>query len=164
MKTATFVSQRHSPLLQALSLKKGEKSATHKKELGLALPLTSLIDAFCIIVIYLLIGTQTTGIESQLPGKINLPNAEHGQTLEKSVATLRIEKGNYFLDEKPVTRESLSAQLSELKKKTTQKTSEAMELMVQADTQMEFAELDPLLRAGSEAGIEKLRFAVIPTR
>jgi hypothetical protein len=29
---------------------------------------------------------------------------------------------------------------------------------------MEYADLDPLLRAGSEAGIEKLRFAVIPTK
>ncbi|HEY8269513.1 MAG TPA: biopolymer transporter ExbD [Pseudobdellovibrionaceae bacterium] len=160
MKTAAFISQRRSPLLQALSLKAGEKSASHTKELGLALPLTSLIDAFCIIVIYLLIGTQTSGVESQLPGKINLPNAEHGQTLEKPVATLRIEKGNYFLNEKPVDRASLSAKLSHLKKEST----EATELMVQADTQMEYAELDPLLKAGSEAGIEKLRFAVIPSK
>jgi biopolymer transport protein ExbD len=160
MKIASFISQRRSPLSQVMSLKMGEKTAKPKIELGLALPLTSLIDAFCIIVIYLLIGTQTTGVESQLPGKISLPIAEHGQTLEKMVATLRIEKGNYFLDEKPVDRGSLSAKLSELKKKTT----EAVELMVQADTEMEFAELDPLLRAGSEAGIEKLRFAVIPTR
>jgi biopolymer transport protein ExbD len=160
MKKAAFISQQRSPLLQAMSLKKGEHSATHKKELGLALPLTSLIDAFCIIVIYLLIGTQTTGVESQLPGKINLPTATHGQTLEKTVATLRIEKGNYFLDEKPVDRKSLSAKLSELK----QKTKEAVELMVQADTEMEYAELNPLLIAGSEAGIEKLRFAVIPIK
>ncbi len=157
---AAFISQRRSPLLQAMSLKKSERPATHTKQLALALPLTSLIDAFCIIVIYLLIGTQTTGVESQLPGKINLPNAEHGQSLEKSVATLRIENGNYFLDEKPIARGSLSSKLSELRKKTT----EAVELMVQADTKMEYADLDPLLRAGSEAGIEKLRFAVIPTR
>ncbi|MGZ3742711.1 MAG: ExbD/TolR family protein [Pseudobdellovibrionaceae bacterium] len=160
MKKAAFISQRSSPLLQAMSLKKGEGAAKHSKELGLALPLTSLIDAFCIIVIYLLIGTQTSGVEAQLPGKIHLPNAEHGQALEKPVATLKIEKGNYFLDEQPVDRGSLSAKLSELKKKT----PETVELMVQADTAMEYADLDPLLKAGSEAGIEKLRFAVIPSR
>jgi len=104
MKTSSFITKRRSPLMQAMSLKKGEAKPAHSKELALALPLTSLIDAFCIIVIYLLIGTQTTGVESRIPGKITLPNAEHGQAVEKSIATLRIEKGTYFLDEKPVAR------------------------------------------------------------
>lgn len=159
MKTAAFITKRRSPLLEALTVK-GTSKKSHGKELGLALPLTSLIDAFCIIVIYLLIGTQTTGVESQIPGKMNLPTAEHGQAIEKTIATLRIDKGSYFLDEKPVDKSNLSTKLSELKKAST----EPMELMVQADTQMEYADLDPLLRAGSEAGIEKLRFAVIPTK
>jgi len=156
----SFISQRRSPLMQAMSLKKDNKKTKQGKELGLALPLTSLIDAFCIIVIYLLIGTQTTGVESKIPGQMSLPTAEHSQAIEKEIATLRIEKGNYFLNEKQVDRGSLSAKLSQLKKQA----SEAMELLVQADTQMEYADLDPLLRAGSEAGIEKLRFAVIPTK
>ena len=91
---------------------------------------------------------------------MNLPMAESGHNLDKTIATLRIEKGNYFLDEKQVAVKSLGEKLSELKKSTT----EAIELMVQADTQMDYADLDPLLRAGAEAGIEKLRFAVIPTK
>ena len=111
-------------------------------------------------MIYLLIGTQTTGVESKIPGQMSLPTAEHSQALEKEIATLKIEKGNYFLNEKPVPRTSLGTKLAELKKST----KEAMELLVQADTNMEYADLDPLLRAGSEAGIEKLRFAVIPTK
>ncbi|MBS1969871.1 MAG: biopolymer transporter ExbD [Bdellovibrionales bacterium] len=160
MNTNTFITQRRSPLMQAMSLKKDGKKTSHGKELGLALPLTSLIDAFCIIVIYLLIGTQTTGVESKIPGQMSLPTAEHSQALEKEIATLKIEKGNYFLNEKPVPRTSLGTKLAELKKST----KEAMELLVQADTNMEYADLDPLLRAGSEAGIEKLRFAVIPTK
>lgn len=160
MNKGTFITQRRSPLMQAMSLKKDNKKAPHGKELGLALPLTSLIDAFCIIVIYLLIGTQTTGVESKIPGQMSLPTAEHSQAIEKEIATLKIEKGNYFLNEKPVARTSLGAKLAELKKST----AEALELLVQADTNMEYADLDPLLRAGSEAGIEKLRFAVIPTK
>jgi biopolymer transport protein ExbD len=160
MNKAAFITERRSPLMQAMSLKKEGKKPSHSKELGLALPLTSLIDAFCIIVIYLLIGTQSTGVESKIPGKMNLPTAEHSQAVEKQIATLRIEKGNYFLDEKPVERGSLGSKLSQLKKQS----SENVELLVQADTNMEYADLDPLLRAGSEAGIEKLRFAVIPTK
>lgn len=160
MKQAAFISQRRSPLLQAMSLKKDGGKPTHGKELGLALPLTSLIDAFCIIVIYLLIGTQSQGVEGKIPGQMNLPTAESSQSLDKQIATLRIENGRYFLDEKPVERSSLGAKLSQLKKQAT----ETVELLVQADTEMEYADLDPLLRAGSEAGIEKLRFAVIPTK
>lgn len=159
MKQAAFLSPRRSPIQQAMSLK-GQGKTVHAKDLGLALPLTSLIDAFCIIVIYLLIGTQSSGVETKIPGQMQLPMAEYAQTVDKEVATLRIEKGNYFLNEKPVGRTSLGAKLSELKKEN----SDAMELMVQADTKMEYADLDPLLRAGAEAGIEKLRFAVIPTR
>jgi len=162
MKKSALTSARRSPLLESLSLKGGsEAKASHGvKELGLALPLTSLIDAFCIIVIYLLIGTQANGVEAKIPGGMNLPQAEASQTIDKEIATLRIEKGNYFLNEKQVARQSLGQKLSELKKSTTEK----IELMVQADTQMEYSDLDPLLRAGSEAGIEKLRFAVIPTK
>jgi biopolymer transport protein ExbD len=89
-----------------------------------------------------------------------LPNASSGQSVDKTITTLRIENGNYFLDEKPVARQSLGQKFAELKKNS----KDPIELMVQADTLMEYAELDPLLRAGSEAGIEKLRFAVIPTK
>lgn len=161
MKQAAFITQRRSPLLEAMSLKKSKGKPTHGKELGLALPLTSLIDAFSIIVIYLLIGTQTNGTEGKVPSKLNLPTAEYSQVVEKAIATLRIEKGRYFLDEKPVERTALGAKLAALKKNPS---AESVELMVQADTNMEYADLDPLLRAGSEAGIEKLRFAVIPTK
>ncbi|WP_413289891.1 ExbD/TolR family protein [Bdellovibrio sp. HCB337] len=162
MKKSALATTRRSPLMQSLALKAGNEKSAHGgvKELGLALPLTSLIDAFCIIVIYLLIGTQTSGVESQLAAGMSLPLAESGQTVDKAIATLKIEKGIYFLDEKQVSLKALGQKLAELKKSTT----EAVELMVQADTQMEFADLDPLLKAGAEAGIEKLRFAVIPTK
>lgn len=162
MNKSALTIERRSPLNQAMSLKKktGGKSAFSVKDLSPALPLTSLIDAFCIIVIYLLIGTQSAGVESQTPGQLNLPTAESSASVDKEISTLRIENGQYFLDEKLISRQSLGEKLAELKKKS----AEALELMVQADTKMEYAELDPLLRAGSEAGIDKLRFAVIPTK
>ncbi len=162
MKKSSLVTQRKSPLLAAMSLKGSGKSQGHGagKELALALPLTSLIDAFCIIVIYLLIGTQSGGVETNVSSKITLPGAETGVSIEKEIATLRIEKGNYFLDEKLIPKSALAAKLAELKTKAVQ----SVELMVQADTNMAYADLDPLLRAGSEAGIENLRFAVTPTR
>jgi len=162
MKKSSLITMRKSPLLAAMSLKDSNKreGSGATKELALALPLTSLIDAFCIIVIYLLIGTQSGGVETNVSAKINLPDAENGASVDKEIATLRIEKGHYFLDEKMISKNSLTEKLAELKAKSAQ----SVELMIQADTNMEYADLDPLLRAGSEAGIENLRFAVIPTR
>lgn len=160
MNNLSFVAKRHSPIQQAMSLKDSGKKKSHAGKMEIALPLTSLIDAFCIIVIYLLIGTQSNGVEAQISKGINLPQAVGGATVDKEIATLRIEKGNYYLDEKQVALSSLAQKLSELKKSS----KDPIELMVQADTLMEYSDLDPLLKAGSEAGIEKLRFAVIPTK
>ena len=36
------------------------------------------------------------------------------------------------------------------------------EILIQGDQAMNYADLDPLLKAGSEAGIQKLKFAVLP--
>lgn len=161
MKT-TFLNtaKKSSPLTDSMVLKGGAKKKNHaRRELALALPLTSLIDAFSIIVIYLLIGTQNSGLETKVSGKVNLPRASHSQGVDKETAILRIEKGSYYLNDKIVAGAQLSDKLAELKKKNI---DEKVELMIQADTEMKYADLDPLIKAGSQAGIEKLKFAVVP--
>lgn len=127
----------------------------------MALPLTSLIDAFSIIVIYLLIGTQNSGMETQVPTQLTLPLAHQSQSVEKLFPILRIQQGQYFLDNQKISANDLTARLMDLKKKSQEKD---IELMIQADTNMKYAELDPLMKAGSLAGIEKLKFAVVPGR
>ena len=162
MKTSSFLqtNNKRSPLSETQVLGAGtKKKSPVRRELAIALPLTSLIDAFSIIVIYLLIGTQNSGVEANIPSKMSLPQASHSQGVEKETAILRIEKGNYFLNDKQVQGSQLSDKLAELKK---QYTEQNVELMVQADTEMKYADLDPLLKAGSQAGIEKLKFAVVP--
>lgn len=156
-------SQRRSPLTEMLRLK-GTKKSGMGREMAIALPLTSLIDAFSIIVIYLLIGTQGGGIESKVPTNFNLPLAQYSQTLTEETPILRIEKGRYFLNDEQISLNNLGAKLQKLQ---AQKKSDAVvkkALMVQADTEMRYADLDPLLRAGSQAGIEQLKFAVVPQR
>jgi biopolymer transport protein ExbD len=130
------------------------------KELAQALPLTSLIDAFSIIVIYLLIGTQSGGMETPLH-KIDLPLAQNAQTLETEVAVLRIEKNKIYLNDKPVTLANLGEALLQAKNSSKDK---KLELLVQADQNLQFAQVDPLVKASSLAGIEKLKFAVIPEK
>lgn len=164
MKTSSFanIGKRRSPLSELQSLRPGtNKSKSSTPSLALALPLTSLIDAFSIIVIYLLIGTQNSGIESQIPTKLNLPLAEHSVSLDKETPTLSIQKGVYRINDEVVAVEALKEKLIELKKNS--KDSDT-ELLVQADKEMKFQELDPLLKASSLSGFEKMKFAVVPSK
>lgn len=138
---------------------KGKKSGA--KDLALALPLTSLIDAFSIIVIYLLIGTQSSGLESNIPSKMNLPMAEHSVGLDKEITTLSIQKGVYKLNDEVIPVRVLAQKLAEIKKNSKE---ESMELVVQADQDMKYEDLDPLLKASSQSGFEKMKFAVVPAR
>ena len=161
MKQASFRnSNRHSPLDQTQGMKFGNSGNQKKhRDLAVALPLTSLIDAFCIIVIYLLIGTQSGGLEVNLPSKIQLPTAEAGQSIEKETSIVRVENGHYFINEQPVTISELGPRLAQLKTQ-----SEEMEIMIQGDQKMNYVDLDPILKAGSAAGIQKLKFAVMPSK
>lgn len=162
MQQSSFLKTRsaHSPLAEAQTLSVQGKS--HKKHFDLApiLPLTSLIDAFSIIVIYLLIGTQSGGQEMTMPTRIALPSAESGVAIEDS-PIVRIEKGQYFINDKQVAMKSLGAALYDLK---TSMKKDDVQLIVQADVKMDYADLDPLIKSASEAGIQKLKFAVMPKR
>jgi biopolymer transport protein ExbD len=163
MQSTAFAKSNHiSPLAQAQYIgNNGVESRHSKLDSNVILPLTSLIDAFCIIVIYLLIGTQSGGVETDVSKNIQLPVAEAGQMIEKETSTVRIEKGQYFIDNKPVHISQLGVKLAELRKSVQE---QDMEIVIQADQAMDYSELDPLLRAGSEAGIQKLKFAVTPSK
>ncbi|WP_295904718.1 ExbD/TolR family protein [uncultured Bdellovibrio sp.] len=164
MKTSSFanVGKKRSPLGDLQSLKPGmKKKKSAAANLALALPLTSLIDAFSIIVIYLLIGTQNSGMESKIPSKMSLPMAEHSVGIEKETPILTIQKGIYRLNDEVIPVKALGEKLTELKNKSQEK---AMELLVQADQEMKYEDLDPLLKASSLSGFEKMKFAVVPAR
>jgi biopolymer transport protein ExbD len=151
----------NSPLERTQWLKNNGESRSENNSLAPILPLTSLIDAFCIIVIYLLIGTQSGTLEVPVSDHMHLPKAEANIALDKELPILRIENGIYFINDKPVRPSELSVALIDLKKSTATGTDGA-ELLIQADTTMSYADLDPVLKAGSAAGIEKLKFAVMP--
>jgi biopolymer transport protein ExbD len=152
--------QRRSPLSEAQRLNNKKGKHVGVRELAQVLPLTSLIDAFSIIVIYLLIGTQSGGLEISVP-KFKLPMAQNSQSLDKSVAILKIENKRFYLNDQPVTLNTLAQNLADLKRNSPDKN---VDLMVQADQEIPFSELDPLIKAGSLAGIEKLKFAVLPPK
>lgn len=158
--TFKSVKQIRSPLQETQKLKIKSSKKVGVKELVHTLPLTSLIDAFSIIVIYLLVGTQQGMLETPVPN-LKLPVAENSQGLEKEVAILRIQNRQFFLNDQPISAKALVGKLAQLKKSSSKQN---VELMVQADQNLAFAELDPLIKAGSLAGIEKLKFAVLPVK
>ncbi len=153
--------QRRSPLLEAQKLNQKSVKKVGVKELAQVLPLTSLIDAFSIIVIYLLIGTQSGGLETPL-AKVNLPIATNSATVESQSAILKFEKNKYYLNDELVDARNLASKLSQLKNQSQNK--QPIELMIQADQRIQYAQLDPVIKAGALAGIEKLKFAVLPPR
>jgi biopolymer transport protein ExbD len=156
-------SNRYSPLEQLQWLKNGETLTAESRFGAPILPLTSLIDAFCIIVIYLLIGTQSGSLDIPLSERLHLPQTEGATALVKEIPILRIENGSYFINDKLVRPTDLAVYLTELKKSLGSSTEE-VELMIQADQTMSYADLDPVIKAGSAAGIQNLKFAVMPKR
>ncbi len=151
-----------SPLSSMQTIRSaGQNNEKSHSSLAVALPLTSLIDAFSIIVIYLLIGTQSATVEPKISGQIQLPTAETGQQLSEEMPIVRIEKGVYFIDDEVVSVAQLANKLATFKQKLHK---DDIQIMIQADQKMNYADLDPLLRAGSAAGIQKLKFAVVPNK
>lgn len=163
LKSSPLQSMNKKSVLGPLqTLKSGGVSGGNTKpssSLAVALPLTSLIDAFSIIVIYLLIGTQTGGVDSNLPSQFSLPMAESGVQILHEAPTVRIVNGHYYINEKEVPIQQMTARLAEIKE-TLEK--DKVEIIIQGDKKMTYASLDPLIRAGSAAGIQKLKFAVTP--
>lgn len=147
-----------SPLQEAMRLNpRGGRRG--KKKMVVALVLTSLVDAFCIMLLYLLV--QNTGNPSTVDLKRieNLPEAVKAEALHNGTL-VRVEKGKYFIGDKPVSQVNLAKELQLLKAKLgDSKDGEA--LIVQADKTSDFAAVIPVIRAGSITGFHKFRFAVL---
>ena len=133
-----------------------------KKTLLMTLALTSLVDAFSILVIYLLVhttaSTQTLNVDKQ----IRLPMASETEALETNVTIVKIVDGKYFLDDKPIRLNQLANRLSNLESiKTANSSGERPKIIIQADKEVSFASLNPILLASSEVGFVQIKFAVL---
>ncbi|MCM2281796.1 MAG: biopolymer transporter ExbD [Bdellovibrionaceae bacterium] len=159
MQTSLKQTQIASPLMAQSALQ--PKGHTANRVLVSSLMLTSLVDAFSILVIFLLMSTQN-GIELELKKTEKLPMATAVDGIEKSIV-LRIEGDRYFIDDEPVGERELAKALIAAKDKfesgLLNKAKAA--LLVQADREMDFVALSPVLHAGSAAGLSQFKFAAI---
>jgi biopolymer transport protein ExbD len=142
-----------SPMLGQSSLK--PRGSGFRRSLMFTLTLTSLIDAFTIIVIYLLVnfGNPAT---LKVNGDIQLPQAIQNDQLSEGTV-ISVNNGRYFIDDKELTLSDVTKQLIEI----IQAKPDGQNLIIQADKKTDYATLSPLILAGSQAGFHQFKFAVV---
>jgi biopolymer transport protein ExbD len=135
----------------------------YKRSVVADLLLTALIDAFSILVIFLLVSFSATGDLIYMGKGMELPNAKLGETLDRN-PVVKIEEGKLFLEDKEVPADTLVAALLELRK-AYMDTHPGEEfpgiLTIQADRRVKYEELNGIVLASSHAGFSDIKFAVV---
>jgi biopolymer transport protein ExbD len=150
--------KRQSPL-GSLQRVHGESGRGKEKSLFFSLNLTTLIDAFCILVIFLLSNMNGRLQNLQISEKIVLPAALKTDALEQGLV-VRIESNNIFLDDKLIAKADLAQAV--LSAQRASKYSNNTAMIIQADRKSDYENIGMVLRAGGQAGFEKYVFAVLP--
>jgi len=135
----------------------------HKKGIVADLLLTALIDAFSILVIFLLMSFSSTGELLALGKGQELPKAAQAEMLERH-AVVKVDNGKFYLEDKEVTADGLVAGLLEVRKRW-QEIHPNQEfpgvLTIQADRRVKYELLNSIVLASSHAGFSDIKFAVL---
>lgn len=124
------------------------------------LALTSLVDAFTILVIYLVVNS-TPAEQMDIKDGITLPTASISSDLDRSPIVV-FKNGAFYIDDQAVADNDLKARLQQLRERTQNffKKGESS-ILVQADENVSFDKLQPIMIASSYAGIRHVKFAVL---
>lgn len=155
----TMITTHHipQPTTRGLLLRKNKSKL--RKNIQATITLTSLIDAFVIIVLYLVV-CNSPSESMDLEDQIVLPQAKISNQLDGSpVVTF---KNNQFLIDGQIVREAdLSKQLSRITGNLKNKiANKEPAIILQADEKVDFHKLQPFLTASAHAGIKNVKFAV----
>ena len=150
-----------STLVAASGIKPSQ--GRRKKNLAVPIMLTSLVDAFSILVIYLLVNFNTSGEIIYMSKDIELPSAIQSNVLERTTI-VKVENDRFFIEESEVQATELVAEL--LKQKQALAKSQVQNqpddaLIIQADKKIKYSVLSQVVQASSHAGFGEIRFAVI---
>lgn len=148
--------------LANLGAVKSKGGGAKKNNMVFSLNLTALIDAFSILVIFLLSNYSGDAQNMNLSNKIQLPMATQTEIMTMGTV-VKIEGNRIFVDEKEVKLENLIGKLIEAKKQKEKDPEDVQNsLIIQADRQLDFALLSPVIRAGGSAGFNQYKFAAMP--
>lgn len=148
-----------SPLNEAMLLRPSKKAG--KKKIVAALILTSLVDAFSIMLLYLLCQPSGNGSTLELAKTDNLPSAVKAEAVQEGTL-VRVEGNHYYLADKEVSEGRLAQELQRIKASFGERNDdESRSIIIQADRAADFAALTPVVRAGSITGFNRFKFAVL---
>ena len=82
----------------------------HRRTMVAGLMLTSLVDAFSILVIFLIMNHSANQDVVNLGDKLKLPQAKDSQFIQEGVE-VRVEGGKYFIENKPASLAELIGRL-----------------------------------------------------
>jgi len=134
------------------------KGSRHRRTMVASLMLTSLVDAFSILVIFLIMNHSANQETVEIGNKVKLPEAQSTSFIQQGVA-VRIEDGKFFVENKPVHLDALHMTLKRFQSGTDDTKKEG--IIIVADKKLDYADLSPVILAGSSAGFTKFKFAVI---
>jgi len=158
MNSRTHLFQKKSSSFLGRSAKRNRASAT--------LMLTSLIDAFSILVVYLLMFFSDTAELNYTSSGIELPSASLIERLDRYFI-LSIKKEGYFVEDKKLELESLGPYLLSLKKKLERSEmdykseGQKQTITIQADKNISYQELSPVIQVCSQLGFSHIKFVVL---
>lgn len=148
-----------SPLSEAMRLSP-RRSGSRAKKLVVTLVLTSLVDAFSIMLLYLVVQNSGLGSTLELKNAGRLPVASEATALHQGTL-VRIVGAKTFLGDELVADHELASRLSAKRAQAAPAGSPDPALIVQADRDADFARLAKVIRAGSVSGFHTFKFAVL---
>ncbi|MCC7405233.1 MAG: biopolymer transporter ExbD [Bdellovibrionales bacterium] len=137
------------------------RKSIFRRPLVTTLILTSLVDAFSILVIYLLVntGAATEPLDSK---QLQLPFASQSEVLQAGLV-IRIENNRYYLNDQEVRSTILGDALEKANSALVDKGDERSgKAIIVADQNVKFEDLNPVITACSQTQIKKIKFAVYP--
>lgn len=139
-------------------------TGTHKKQIiAVDLLLTPLIDAFAILVIFLLMNFSSTGEILMLGKNQELPKAHLAAVLERH-PVIKVDDDKIYVEDKLVNANSITAELLDLRKKF-QENNPNGEFpgiaTIQADRRVKYELLNQIILGMNQAGYSDIKFAVV---
>ncbi len=138
------------------------QGSDRKKSIVADLLLTALIDAFSILVIFLLMSFSSGEMLFVSKGQ-ELPKASHAAVLERNTL-IKIENDRLYLEDKEVALADIVTALLQARKEWADLHA-GQEfpgiLTIQADRRIKFEQISQVIQASSHAGFSDIKFAVI---
>lgn len=155
-------STTHS-ILKGSSILNPGNGGTRKRSIVADLLLTALIDAFSILVIFLLMNFSSTGEILFMNKNMELPKATQAEFLDRH-PVVKIDEGKLYLENKEVAANELTGALLELRKKHQELRPQEefpSVVTVQADRRVKYEVLNQVVVAAAQSGMSDIKFAIL---